>query len=91
MLGYLESSDNLLATLDKNLFSSNKQLTYIGLQINKLNAIFNTTFSGLTKLQSLGLFGNVCINANFEGANATTIMNALAKCDANANAKSIVK
>jgi Leucine-rich repeat (LRR) protein len=79
---------NPLTALDKNLFSKNKQLRKIILQYNKLNAIFDTTFSGLTQLKSLNLLNNVCINQNFEGASAATIVSALAKCDANAKVNS---
>jgi hypothetical protein len=82
-------SNNSLATLDKNLFSKNANLQHIFLQDNKLNAIFNTTFSGLTKLYGLNLLNNVCINKEFYGASPATIMSALAKCDANANANVI--
>jgi hypothetical protein len=78
-------SNNSLTALDKNQFANNKQLSYITFQNNKLNAIFNTTFSGLTNLKNLNLSGNACIDKDFDGATATTIMGALAKCDTNAN------
>jgi hypothetical protein len=84
MLQRLDFSNNALTALDKNSFANNKQLQYINLQNNKLNAIYNTTFSGLTNLQTLNLKNNTCINENFHPYNATVVVSALAKCDANA-------
>jgi hypothetical protein len=88
LLVYLESSFNMLTSLPKNIFSGNARLVTIWLNNNKLNAIEKTTFSNMTNLTTLLLSNNVCINTDFRSRtpiNATLIMDALAKCDANAN------
>jgi Leucine-rich repeat (LRR) protein len=82
----LKLSGNCLTSLPKDMFSNNPQLNIVELQDNLLNAIYKTTFSNLKNLNILSLKNNTCVDAEFEAPrnetiNATTVMNALAKCD----------
>jgi Leucine-rich repeat (LRR) protein len=88
-LQWLDLSHNLLTSLPKDIFSNNTGLQYIYLNDNKLNAIYQTTFTNLKKMNHLLLKNNVCIDAEFYDSNkplnSTAVMQALTKCDANAN------
>jgi Leucine-rich repeat (LRR) protein len=87
-LQYLDLSSNLLAYLNKTMFSSNTLLETIKLNNNKLNAVDKLTFRNLTQLSTLLLSNNICIDTDFTSKtpiNATSVMNALSLCDANAN------
>jgi hypothetical protein len=85
-LQFLDLSENLLTSLPKDIFSNNTGLTSIWLYNNQLNAIYQTTISNLKNLNQLLLRNNVCINADFlSPLNATAVVQALAKCDVNAN------
>ncbi len=82
----LKLCGNLLTSLFKDMFSGNPQLNIVELQDNRLSAIYPTTFYNLKNLTTLSLKNNTCIDAEFqaprnETINATTVMNALAKCD----------
>jgi Leucine-rich repeat (LRR) protein len=85
-LYWLGMGYNLLTALPRDLFSGNGELNGVWLDFNQLNVIHKTTFYNLKNLATLSLLNNTCINAQFsEPINATVVMNALAKCDANAN------
>jgi hypothetical protein len=75
-----------LTSLPKNLFSNNTGLQFLRLGNNKLNAIYQTTFSNLKNFNQLWLRNNPCINVDFNAPiNSTVVADALVKCDVNAN------
>jgi Leucine-rich repeat (LRR) protein len=82
-LRYIKLDSNRLETLPRDLFINNRKLDFIELQENRLSLVPNNLFSHLTNLNKLLLWGNECMNENFEAnANSRTleIQKSMEKC-----------
>ncbi len=58
--------NNQLTLLEKGLFDQNSKLVNLFLNENKIIAIESTVFVKLNAIKSLTLYGNLCINQNFQ-------------------------
>ncbi|CAO1294257.1 unnamed protein product, partial [Diamesa serratosioi] len=58
--------NNLLEEIPNGVFAKNLQLKYIELRINKIKFIGSSVFDGLTKLNYVNLWNNICIDYEYE-------------------------
>lgn len=76
---------NQIEFIHKDLFASNVNLLEIYLRNNQISAMSPDTFAHLNQLETLHLYGNVCINKNYFGASRkiSDVENDLAFCSRN--------
>ena len=73
-LKYIDLSANQIEELPNGIFKNNLELERIYLQFNKIKYLGTEIFHDLKKLNFVGLYGNICVDGNYDG---TTKINQL--------------